>query len=142
MLDMILVPEGEQTTAFDIALALDRDYPMHIGQSMVTPVPLVSTAKGPPYVGAAGWLFHVDAPNLLLTTMRPDPDGADAVTCRFMEVANQTMQAEFRCVRNPVRAAHVDARGNSVMECTVNGDAVSFEPQACDVAQLKVAFAE
>jgi hypothetical protein len=142
MLDVILIPEGETTTTFDLAVGLDREYPMHTALGMVTPVSLVATAKGPPHVGASGWLFHLDASNLLLTSMRPDAEGADAVTFRFMEVANHTAQAELRCVRNPLRASMVDAKGNPTLESTVTGDAVSFEPQACEVAQLRVVFSE
>src|SRR5262249_12444278 len=122
MLDVILVPEGEQTTTFDLALGLDREHLMHTAQGMVTPVALVPTAKGPPHVGGAGWLFPLDAPNLLLTSMRPEPAGADALTCRFMEVANHSGPAEFRCVRNPKSAGLVDARGNPLFDAAIHED--------------------
>jgi hypothetical protein len=142
MLDIILVPEGETTQVFDLALAVEREHLMHTAQGMVTPVPLLATAKGPPHVGAAGWLFHLDAPNLLLTSMRPAPDGADAVTLRMLEVSNHSGPAELRCVRDPKRAVLVDARGEMQIEAAVNGDAVSFESSACDVVQLKVSYSE
>ena len=67
MLDVILIPEGETETVFDLAIGLDREQPMQTALGMVTPVPVVPTTKGPPHVGAAGWLFHLDAANLLLT---------------------------------------------------------------------------
>src|SRR5437899_500552 len=66
MLDIILIPEGETEQVFDIGLGLDRDYPMQTALGMITPVSVLPVAKGPPHVGAAGWLFHLDAPNLLL----------------------------------------------------------------------------
>src|SRR5262249_25513634 len=47
MLDIILVPEGETTQVFDLALAVEREHLMHTAQGMVTPVPLLATAKGP-----------------------------------------------------------------------------------------------
>jgi hypothetical protein len=142
MLDVILVPEDETTQVFDLALGVEREHLMHTAQGMVTPVPLLATAKGPPHVGASGWLFHLDAQNLLLTSMRPVADGADAVTLRMLEVSNHSGPAELRCVRDPKRAVLVDARGEMQIEAAVSGDAVSFESSACDLMHLKVEFSE
>src|SRR5262249_19740593 len=135
-------PEGEQTTTFDLALGLNREHLMHTAQGMVTPVALVPAVKGPPHVGAAGWLVHPDAPNLLLRSMPPHPGGAAALTGRFLEVAKHSGPAEFRCVRNPKSAGLVDARGNPLFDAAIHEDAVSFETSACDVVQLKVRFTE
>ena len=71
MLDVILVPEGETGQVFDLAIGLDREHPTQTALGIVSPVALVPTMKGPPHIGATGWLFHLDAPNLLLTTLRP-----------------------------------------------------------------------
>src|SRR5207302_5462273 len=79
MLDMILTPQHETGIAFEIGLALDREYPMQTALGMVTPMPMIATAKGPPHIGAAGWLFYLDAPNLVLSNLRPAANGADAV---------------------------------------------------------------
>jgi hypothetical protein len=77
MLDVILLVEGEEARSFDLAIGLDRDHPMLTAFGMVSPVAVVPAAKGPPHVGATGWLFHLDAPNLMLTSLRPLPNGAD-----------------------------------------------------------------
>jgi hypothetical protein len=140
MLDVILLPEGETCRAFDLALGLDREHPMQTALGMVTPVPLVATKKGPPHVGAAGWLFHLDAPNLLLTGLRPAPDGADAVTARLLECASYGGQAELRCPRDPQRVVLLDARGEALMEASTSGDAAVFEVAAGDLVQLRVEF--
>ncbi len=73
MLDVILQPEGEDATTFDLGIALDRDMPMQTALGYTSPVALVPTTKGPPHVGSSGWLFHLDAPNLLLTRLMPGP---------------------------------------------------------------------
>ena len=104
MVDLILIPEGETVHSFDLALGLDRDYPMQTVLGLTTPVPLVATPKGPPHVGATGWLFHLDMPNLLLTSLRPAPEGADGVIARLMECGAQITQAELRCAaQSPAR---------------------------------------
>lgn len=139
MLDVILVPEGEECKVFELALGLDRDYPMQTALSMVTPVPVIPVAKGPPHIGAAGWLFHLDATNLLLTSMRPATD-ADAVQARILECALHSTQAELRCVRNPQRAYLLDAHGENQSELSIAGDAALFDVSASDCVQLRVEF--
>jgi hypothetical protein len=151
MLDVILIPEGETANVFDLALGLDREYPMQTALGLCTPVPLVPTSKGPPHVGATGWLFHLDATHLLLTGMRPggrelEPttgkvrEVADALTARILECGAQAGQAELRCVRNPRRALLLDARGVSLMDAGVSGDAVLFDVAPGDLLQLQVEF--
>jgi alpha-mannosidase len=140
MLDVILVPPGETTQTFDLALGLDREYPVQTALGMVTPVPWVPVAKGPPHVGASGWLFHLDAPNLLLTSLRPAAGGTDAVTARLLDGGVQSGQAEWRCVRNPRRAVLQDARGANLRDADTQGDAALFEVSAGDLVQLRLEF--
>jgi hypothetical protein len=140
MVDVILVPEGETARTFDLALGLDREYPMQTALGLATPVSLVAVSKGPPHVGAAGWLFHLDMPNLLLTGLRPAAEGADALVARLQECGIQHTQAEFRCVRNPQRAVLLDARGTLLTEASVSGDAALFDVAQGELAHLRVDF--
>jgi alpha-mannosidase len=140
MLDVILVPEGETARIFDLGIGIDRDYPMRMALGMCTPVPVVRTTKGPPHVGASGWLFHLDVPNVVLTTLRPAENGGDAVVARFFECAGHSGQAELRCARDPTRAVLLDARGTDVLEARTEGDAAVFDVMQGDVVQLRIEF--
>jgi hypothetical protein len=152
MLDVILVPEGETAHAFELGIALDREQPMQTALGMSTPVPLVPTSQGPPHIGAKGWLFHLDAPNLLLTGMRPGKREAlaegdtpsagveDAVTARLLECGAFHTHAELRCVRDPKRVTLLDARGQVVMEGGMAGDAALFDLNPGDFTQVQVEF--
>jgi hypothetical protein len=140
MLDVILVPEGETAQTFDLALGLERDYPIQTALGMITPVPLVPTSKGPPHIGTSGWLFHLDAPNLMLMDVRPAPDGADGIVARLLECTGQGSHAELRCVRDPQRALLLDASGSKLMDLSTQGDAVTLEVVHGDLAQLRVDF--
>ena len=148
MLDVILIPEGEKATTFDLGIALDRDMPMQTAWGLASPVAVVPTSKGPPHIGASGWLFHLDAPNLLLTRLHPGPlevrsdrsPSPDAVTAWLFECSGHSGLAELRCVRNPKRACLIDARGNFLLENTCNGDAVSLEVTPNDLVRLQVEF--
>lgn len=140
MLDVILIPQGETERVFEIGLGLDRDYPMQTALGMITPVPVLPVAKGPPHVGAAGWLFHLDAPNLLLSSFRPAPAGADGVLARLLECSGRAGQAEFRCARDPRRAVLVDALGSPLLEANTSGDATWFDVAAGDLVHLRIDF--
>ncbi len=151
MVDVILVPEGEKGTVFELGIAFDREIPMQTAWGYASPLAVVPTTKGPPHIGASGWLFHIDAPNLLLTRMTPGrsegrgaggegPEVEDAITARFLECANYSGLAEFRCVRDPVRAVVLDARGQFVLEANRSGDIVHLEVTPNDLAHVQVEF--
>lgn len=140
MLDVILIPEGETATAFDLGIGVDRDYATQTALGLVTPVPVVATTQGPPHVGATGWLFHLDAPNLVVTSLRPAPGGADAVVARMLECSGHGGAAEFRCARNPTRAELVDARGVHLLDASTHGDAVQLDVGRNDLIHLRVDF--
>ena len=143
MVDLILIPEGEQSRSFDIAIGLDREYPAQTALGLSTPATIVPTAKGPPHVGASGWLFHLDAPNLVMTGLRPAKPGEGATSALMLRVIECTTfggAAELRCVRNPVRAVSLDGAGNTLTELSVTGDAVSLDVLSSDMQQIRVDF--
>ena len=164
MVDVILIPEGEKATVFELGIAFDREVPMQTAWGYASPLAVVPTSKGPPHIGSSGWLFHIDASNLLLTRMMPgrmepaasplSPSGeeevqtepakpreiADAVTARFLECANYSGLAEFRCVRDPQRATVLNAGGQFLLEANRAGDIVHLEVTPNDLVHVQVEF--
>jgi hypothetical protein len=140
MLDVLLMVEGETTTAFDIGVSLDREQPSQTALGIASPIGVVRCEQGPPHVGASGWLFHLDASNLMLSTLRPAPDGADGIVATLLETTSQGVQANFRCVRNPVRAYVQDLRGNALLDAPTQDDAVLLDVGPSDLLQLRVEF--
>jgi hypothetical protein len=140
MVDIILVPEGETAQTFDLAVGLDRDYPMLTAFGMVSPVAVVPAPKGPPHVGATGWLFHIDVPNLLLTSLRPAPGGADGVVAHLLECGNHAGHCELRCVRDPQGVDQVNVRGEVLAQLGYQGDAVMLDVAEGEFVQLRIDF--
>jgi hypothetical protein len=140
MLDVILVTENEKTRAFELALGLDREHPMQTAQGIVTPAPLVCVSQGPPAGGPTGWLFHLDSPNLLLTSLRPAPGGPDGVLARIKECGQHGGAAELRCPRPPRRAQLQNARGELLQSAETREDAVLFEVSSGDLVDLLIEF--
>src|SRR5262249_54835385 len=144
-IDVLLLCPGEEARSFDLAIGLDRDYPMQTALGLVTPAPVIATTQGPPHVGAEGWLFHLDAPNLLLTNLRPalTSEGrgeGTAILARLVEIGGFGGQAELRCVRDPQRAVLLDALGTPQMNVSTQGDAVLLDVARHDLVQLRVDF--
>jgi hypothetical protein len=140
MADVVLVPEGEQCRTFDLLLATDRDYPMQTALGWVAPAPVVVTEKGPPHIGASGWLAHVDMPSLLVTCLKPcEPsEGATrAVAGTLIETAGFGGAAEVRFARDPNRAALVDGTGKPLQPLTMTGDAIPLEYSAGETLRVK-----
>jgi hypothetical protein len=140
MLDVILVAPGESAHAFELALGLDREHPMQTAWGFASPVVVLPVTKGPPHVGPAGWLFHLDSPNLLLTSLRPEPGEAPAVTARMLEVGGFAGRAELRCPRDPTAAELTDALGSLQQQLGTQGDAVPFDFAEYDLVNVRVGF--
>lgn len=142
MLDVILMPPGEEERIFDLALALDRDNPMQVAYGMVSPPVVVPTEKGPPHIGPSGWLAHLDAPNLLMTTLRPaQGEGHEqSVIAQMLEVSGFGGAAQFRWVRNPVRAVPLEGGVDAGM-LHVDGDTVTVEFSGGEMPAVRVDFA-
>ena len=67
-------------------------------------------------------------------------EGSDAVVARMAECSAYGGHAEFRCPRDPVRAALLDARGEVLMDAATSGDAAMFEVAQGDLVQLRLDF--
>jgi hypothetical protein len=144
MADVILVPEGEQGRSFELLLALDREQPMQTAAGWVSPAPVVVTEKGPPPVGATGWLAHVDMPSLILTSLRPcnPSEGMNrAVVGQFVECAGFGGAAEVRFARDPSQASLVDGMGEPTQPLTLNIDAIPLDYTAGETLRVKAEWA-
>jgi alpha-mannosidase len=142
MIDLLLIVPVEECRRFDIGIGLDRLLPAQTAQGMVTPMAVAATTQGPPHVGATGWLFHLDAPQVLLTSLRPAADGADGIVARLMECGGAGGSAELRCVRDPKRAVLEDARGTVLYDVATQGDACLLDVGRMDLINLRVEFSE
>ena len=140
MLDVILIPEGEQGRVFDLALAIDREIPVQPAIGMISPISVVPTTKGQPHIGPSGWLFHLDSPNLFLSSIRPVDGTVRAFVLTLVETSGFGGSAELRCVRDPVRAILLDGHDASMMEYRAEGDAVKIDYAGNDLLRVRVDF--
>jgi alpha-mannosidase len=140
MLDVLFIVEGETARTFDLAIGLDLEEPMQSAMDFVTPAHVVPVPKGPPHVGASGWLFYLDAVNLVLTSLQPARDDRHAVIARLVECRGVATQAAFHCPRQPTKAALVDELDNVLEDLPVQGDAVSLYFAATEMKRVRLEF--
>ena len=80
MLDSLLVVRGERARQFNLGIGVDLPQPAAAALEFMTP-PTLWLGEAPPPASSHGWLFHVDAKNVLATHWEPlvddtaDPDG-------------------------------------------------------------------
>jgi hypothetical protein len=135
MLDTILAPRGESKTIFDLAIGLNRPQAGHAAQGMISPVAVIAAERGPPAIGPTGWLAHLDAPNVLVSSLRHNDNG---VLARLFEVGGVRGPATFRWARNPESAAIVDGDGGELASAIVEGDSVAVDVGSLDLVNLQV----
>jgi alpha-mannosidase len=138
MLDTVLITEGETARSFELAIALDREQPAQTALGIISPAPAVLCQQGPPHIGPSGWLFHLDAPNVLLSSLRPAE--GDGVVATLLELVGHGGQAALRCVRNPARARMVGLRGDERGDLAVEGDAVTIDIGPNDLVLARAEF--
>jgi hypothetical protein len=139
MLDVILIPPGEIARSFSLALSLDREYPAQTAWGLISPIVAVPVDRGPPVAGVTGWLSHLDSPNLLLSSLRPDSE-RPAIIARLQEVSGAAGSATLRFARNPTGAELLEPDGTTMMPLTIEGDAVLFDYGANDLLDVRVEF--
>ena len=103
-LDTLLVVRGETARRFRLGIGIDLPHPVPAAIGFLPPQ-IVRFGLAPPPV-ASGWLFHVDARNVLATHWEPlFSDGrVEGFRVRLLETDGRRVRAELRCFQ-PVKSA-------------------------------------
>jgi hypothetical protein len=140
MLDVILLCPGESARSFELAIGLELEEPGQLATAWLTPPLTIPVAKGPPHVGATGWLAWIDAENVSLVSLRVPTDGSHAWLVRLQETRGVATECSLRCPRNPVHACVVDEWNQPQHDLTVQEDAVQVFLGANELVHLRVEF--
>lgn len=138
-LDLILLTQGESERNFKVSLGLDRDHPYQIATALDAPIFVQKVEQGPPPSGPTGWLFHIDAPNLVLHRLFPGKEPGSIIFL-LEETEGFATPCEIQCIRDPKRACMVDLDGNDQGELVVRGDTITLYPESHGIMLIKVSF--
>ena len=127
MVDTLLQVRGETARSFNFGIAVGSAQPAAAAVDLTTPLPVVTPAASPS--ATTGWLFHLDARNVIAThweplAANPSSGGSEGFRVRLLETLGQAGAARLRACR-PLTGAHrIDAQGNRILELPVDDDKI------------------
>ena len=140
MMDNVLIIGNEQQREFRLGIAPDLTYPLIASQNWLTP--LFETEGGFAGNEIAGWLFHFDCKNILVTWWQPliDSDQFAGVQIRLREAEGRPGKLNIRCCRKIEKASRVNFAGEFLRaeEVDESKDCLQVEFVAWDYFQIEL----
>jgi alpha-mannosidase len=131
MLDTLLIAGRETTRSFSLGVVLDLENPAHAAQEIITPAPVVPVEDGPPSTGLSGWLAQADSKNVVISRVefveQTGTDRAWGLAFHLLEVGGHATRCRLRLFRSPSWARQVDFQGDTIIDLTVQEDAVLID---------------
>lgn len=139
MLDSILIVEGESKRTFKYQISVEEPLPMpaamHVTKSAVS-IPISGKGLSTP----SGWFFHLNAKNVILNRLIPvaSDDSKRRFIAEVIETEGNYQNLRLRCLFPPHAARQVSLVGKTIMDLTVEDDAVVVEMRPYEVAHLEI----
>jgi alpha-mannosidase len=141
MLDVLLVTPTETCRRFELGLGIDLVNPFQSALDLVTPAAMIASDVGPPSSGPAGWFFHLDARNVVVTSLAPLGGERRGLRLRLFETAGRYTRANLRCLRPVADAQTTDFHGQRLARLYPEGDVVPLDLAPREITQIEVEFA-
>jgi alpha-mannosidase len=141
MLDTLLIAGTETGRAFTLGVALDLEYPFQAAQDFLAPAVVVPTEEGPPALGIVGWLAQIDHKNVAISRVEFTENAGDrgwGLVFHLLETAGQSGRCRLRLFRDPTWARQVDFLGETIIDLSVDGDAVHVDLTPHELARVEV----
>jgi len=142
MLDTLLVAGSETTRSFTLGVVLDLEHPFHAAHDLTAPALVVPIEDGPPSIGATGWLAQVDNKGVAVSHVefaRETSDGRGwGLVFHLLETAGHAGRCRLRLFRNPSWARQADFLGETVVDLSIDGDAVQIDLTPHELARIEV----
>lgn len=138
MLDTLLVVRGETQRQFKLAIGVGLTQPIAQAMELFDPVAVLPEAAQPAS-GAAGWLFHIDAKNLLATHWETLSEEGRQVgfRLRMLETAGRAGRVQVRAFKALASARQTDYLGRTLGELAVDDDRVNLDVSAYEWVELE-----
>jgi len=139
MLDTLLVVRGERARKFRLGIGVDLAHPLHAAMELLTPVAAMAELSTPPKPSAVGWLFHVDAKNVVATHWEPliESGQVTGFRVRLLETEGRAGRVTLRAFRAVARARQTDFLGQTLADLPVDGDRVRLDCTAHEWVQIE-----
>ncbi len=143
-LDSILVVAGETARRFRMGVGIDIEDPLPAALEYLAPEARFARPSQAPS-SSAGWLFHLDATNVVATRWEPlraldDPARVDGVRVRLLETEGRECHLALRAFRDVSAAAKTDYLGTKLETLSIQGDRVTVGLKRHEWAQVELRF--
>jgi hypothetical protein len=130
MLDTLLIVRGESRRRFRLGIGAGLAHPAEHAIALIDP-PAIVACSAPPQA-ASGWLFHLDAKNVVATHWEAVDEGGRVAgfRTRLWETEGRAGRVHWRVYRPPGSARRVGFNGQKLADLPIEGDtiAVDFSP--------------
>ena len=131
MLDTLLVVRGERRRSFRLGIGAGLAHPAADALELLD-APALVPGVAAPRSAASGWLFHLDAKNVVATHWDTLFDDGRPVgfRVRLWETEGRAGRVHLRAFKRLASARQIDLHGKSLLELTVDGDRVALDLSA------------
>jgi alpha-mannosidase len=144
MLDSLLLAGGETSRSFQLGVVLDLEHPFHAAADLITPAIVVASDLGPPALGTSGWLARLDHKGVAISHVGFTPHTGDergwGLIFHLLETTGQSCRCRLRLFRNPTGARQLDFQGETIIDLTVQDDAVLCDLTPHELARVVVSL--
>ena len=142
MLDSLLVVRGESQRKFRLGIGVDLAHPAQAALDLLVPATQATRVPVPGADRGAGWLFHIDAKNIVATHWESIVEGARVagVRVRLLETEGRAGRVHLRALRPPHSARQVDFLGASLGDLQIEADRVLLDIGAYEWVELELLF--
>lgn len=128
MLDTLLITRNERERKFTFGIGVDVKYPLTEAIALFTGPTVVDKAPAP-HSGTAGWLAHVDARNVLVTSCQPLLESGRVVglQLKLLETEGRPAKAAVRTFRPLASGRVVDYQGTELRDLEASEGKVRVE---------------
>lgn len=139
-LDTLLVVRGETARRFRLGIGIDLPHPVPAALGFLAPQTMLAAAAPPP--APSGWLFHLDARNVIATDWEPllSDGGAMGFRVRLLETDGRKVRLGLRAFRLVESAQKIKSGDTPPVELPVEGDQVTIDLGPHEWVEMEARF--
>jgi alpha-mannosidase len=140
-MDTLLIVSGETQRNFRLGIGIDVAHPYAATSEFLAPESVLTDVGAAPET-RSGWLFHINAKNVVTTSWEPIYDGQKlrGVRARLAETENRGGEFAVRCFCQVAKARKLDLLGEKIEELPVDGDRVTVPAKGHEWTQIEIDF--
>ena len=139
-LDTLLIVRGETSRRFRLGIGIDLPHPVPAALGFLAPETVLRGVPSPP--ATSGWLFHLDARNVVATHWEPicSESQVEGFRVRLLETDGRQVKLGLRCFRPVQSARKINSGDTSPTELPVNGDKITISMGPHEWAEVEARF--